>query len=127
MIAEPHQTSSWISRVVPNDVIGVETKHGGDAAAILFPEEVEALGVVAEQRRREFTAGRNCAHAAVLRQNSIRTENSAIPCRDGCPIQVIPSPSVAKNLSRGTPSGTPVYIRMEEPGRFHGATSVRIR
>jgi len=30
---------------------------------------------------------------SVLRQNSMRTENSAIPCRDGCPIQVIPSPS----------------------------------
>jgi hypothetical protein len=38
----------------------------------------------------------------VLRQNSVRTENSAIPCRDGCLIQVIPSPSDAKNLSRGT-------------------------
>jgi hypothetical protein len=38
----------------------------------------------------------------VLRQNSMRTENSAIPCRDGCLIQVIPSPSDTKNLSRGT-------------------------
>jgi hypothetical protein len=35
----------------------------------------------------------------VLRQNSMRTENSAISCRDGCPVQVIPSPSSAKNLS----------------------------
>ena len=34
----------------------------------------------------------------VLRQNSMRSENSAIPCRDGCLIQVIPSPSSAKNL-----------------------------
>jgi hypothetical protein len=50
----------------------------------------------------------------------------AIPCRDGCPI-LIPSPSSAKNLSLGTPSGIPVYMRMEEPGRFHDATSVRIR
>jgi hypothetical protein len=25
----------------------------------------------------------------VLRQNSVRTENSAIPCRDGCLIQVM--------------------------------------
>jgi hypothetical protein len=39
---------------------------------------------------------------AVLRQNSMRTENSAIPCHDGCLIQVLPSPSDAKNLSRGT-------------------------
>jgi Protein of unknown function DUF72 len=36
----------------------------------------------------------------VLPQNSMRTESSAIPCRDGCPIQVILSPSSAKNLSR---------------------------
>ena len=40
----------------------------------------------------------------VLRQNSMRTENSAIPCRDGCPIQVIPSPSSAENLSPEHPS-----------------------
>jgi hypothetical protein len=38
----------------------------------------------------------------VLRQNSVRTENSAIPCPDGCLIQVIPSPSDAKHLSWGT-------------------------
>jgi hypothetical protein len=38
----------------------------------------------------------------VLRQNSMRTENSAIPWHDGCPIQVIPSRSSTKNLSRGT-------------------------
>ncbi len=64
----------------------------------------------------------------MLRQNSMRTENSAIPCRDGCLIQVIPSPSNAKNLSRGTQA---VYLsvdmRMEEPGRLHDAASVRIR
>jgi hypothetical protein len=36
----------------------------------------------------------------VLRQNSMRTENRAIPCHDGCLIQVISSPSNAKNLSR---------------------------
>ena len=38
----------------------------------------------------------------VLRQDSVRTENSVIPCRDGCLIQVIPSSSNAKNPSRGT-------------------------
>jgi hypothetical protein len=51
------------------------------------------------------------ARIAVLRQNSMSTENSAIPCRDGCPIQVIPQPSSAKNLSRGTSSGIPAYIK----------------
>ena len=62
----------------------------------------------------------------VLRQNSMRTENSAIPCRDGCPIQVIPSPSSAMNLSRRT-RAVYLYIRMEELERFHDATLVRIR
>ena len=51
----------------------------------------------------------------VLRQNSMRTENGAIHCRDGCLIQVIPSPSNAKILSRGTQA---VYIRKEEPDVF---------
>ena len=36
----------------------------------------------------------------VLRQYPMRNENSAIPRHDGCLIQVIPSPSNAKNLSR---------------------------
>jgi hypothetical protein len=60
----------------------------------------------------------------------MRTKNSAIPCRVACPIQVIPSPSSAKNLYPGTPNGIPVYIyilRMEESGRFHHAALVRIR
>jgi hypothetical protein len=40
----------------------------------------------------------------VLRLNSMRTENSAIPSPDGCPIQVIPSASSAKNpKSTGDP------------------------
>jgi len=47
---------------------------------------------------------------AVLRQNSMRTENSAIPCRDGCPIQVIPSSSSAKNLSRRNARAVYLYI-----------------
>ena len=59
--------------------------------------------------------------------NCMRTEKSAIPCRDGCPVQVIPSPSSAENLSRRNPRGIRVYIRMAELGRFHDATLVRIR
>ena len=31
------------------------------------------------------------------------------------------------SLPEERPSGMPVYIRMEEPGRFHDATLVRIR
>jgi|SRR5580704_12905412 hypothetical protein len=63
----------------------------------------------------------------VLRQNSVRAENSATPSRDGCPIQVIPSPSSCQESVPGNPRGIPVYIRMEEPGRFHDAKLVRIR
>ena len=56
----------------------------------------------------------------VLRQNSIRTENSAIPCRDRCPIGVIPSSPSAKILSRGNepPRGVPVYIKDEGTRTF---------
>jgi len=47
---------------------------------------------------------------AVLRQNSIRTTNGAIPCRDGWPVQAIPSPSSAKNLSRRNAHAVYLYI-----------------
>src|SRR5258708_37171123 len=59
----------------------------------------------------------------------MRTENSAIPCRDGCPIHVIPSPSSAKILSRRNARAAYlyIYIRMEEPRRFRDATLIRIR
>src|SRR6267378_3857477 len=57
-----------------------------------------------------------------LRQNSMRTENRAIPCRDCCPIQVIPSFPSAKNRAAY------MYIlRMGELRRFRDATLVRIR
>jgi len=48
---------------------------------------------------------------AVLRHNSMRAENSALPCCDGCPIQVIRSPSSAKNLSRRNARGVFLYIK----------------
>ncbi len=47
----------------------------------------------------------------VLRQNSMRPKIARFPVATGGPIQVIPSPSSAKNLSRGTPRGVPVYIK----------------
>jgi len=59
--------------------------------------------------------------------NRMRTENSAIPCRDGCAIQVIPSSPSAKILSRGLRAAYMHILRMEEPGRFHDASLVRIR
>jgi len=45
----------------------------------------------------------------VLRQNSMRTENSAIPCSDSCLIQVIPSPSNAKNQQRVLETELPLF------------------
>ena len=55
----------------------------------------------------------------------MRSENSAIPCRDGCPVQVIPSPPSAKNLSRRNRAVyLYTYIRMKEPGRFRDALAL---
>src|SRR5260221_4747793 len=75
------------------------------------------------QRRTKERAGK-CDPGS--RKPAVPTK--AIPCRDGCPIQVIPSPLSAKNLSRR--SARAVYLsilRMEQPGRFRDATFVRIR
>ncbi len=48
---------------------------------------------------------------ALLRQNSICTENSAIPCRDRCPIGVIPSsPERQDSLPGEPPRRVPIYI-----------------
>ena len=77
-------------------------------------EAVRLLEKLAQDGR-AFGNARVAATMAVLRQNSMRTENSAIPCRDGCPIQVISSPSNAKNLSRGTRAVYLYILRMEEP------------
>src|SRR5882724_8742143 len=57
----------------------------------------------------------------------MRTENSAIPCHDGCLIQVIPFTLERQESVPVNPSGIPVYISMEEPGRLHDAALVRIR
>jgi hypothetical protein len=61
----------------------------------------------------------------VLRQFYARGNWRNSPPRRS-PIQVILSPSSLKNLSRGTPSGMHVYIRIREPGRFQ-TTLDRIR
>ncbi len=64
----------------------------------------------------------------VLRQNSMRTENSAIPCRDDCPIQVLPHPPERQDsLPDDRPRGVPVYfrdatlVRIRQPDRTGGA------
>ncbi len=57
-----------------------------------------------------YGVGEPSAESPVLRKNSMRAENSAIPCGDGCPIQVIPSPSSAENLSRRNARGVYLYI-----------------
>jgi hypothetical protein len=64
----------------------------------------------------------------VLRQNSIRAENRAIPCRDN--LKRKPGWDLrARRLSTGgsIPRGVPVYIRIEGPWRFRDAPLVRIR
>ena len=63
-----------------------------------------------------------------LRQNSMRTENRAIPCRDCCPIQVTLHPRAPRIAPRGNPRAAYMYLlRMGELGRFRDATLVRIR
>src|SRR5712671_4745209 len=60
---------------------------------------------------------------------------SQIPCALKIvrfPAAMLPHPGHPFTLERQesvpvNPSGIPVYIRMEEPGRFHDATLVRIR
>ena len=65
-------------------------------------------------------------HCASAKFYALR--NNAIPCRDGCPIQVIPARPSAKILSHGNPGRPYLYIlRMEEAGRFRDTTSIRIR
>jgi hypothetical protein len=87
----------------------------------LIPSDASALSDARFGGAVEFST-------VVRRQNSMRTENGAIPCRDGCPIQVIPSPSSAKILSRRNARPAYMYtLRIEEHGRFRDATLLRIR
>jgi hypothetical protein len=63
----------------------------------------------------------------VLQRLGIEQKNSAIPCRDGCLIQGHPFTLERQESVSGKPSGIPVYIKEEEPGRFNDAALVRIR
>ncbi len=66
--------------------------------------------------------------SVVFRQNSMRTENSAIPCRDGCPIQVTLHPRAPRISRRENPGAAYMCIlRMEGPRRFRDAKLVGIR
>ena len=49
--------------------------------------------------------------------NCVRAENSAIPCRDSCPVQAILYPRAPKISPEGT-RAVYVFNRMEEYGRF---------
>jgi len=69
-----------------------------------------------EALRSKAAAHAKSAHGldsiAVLRQNSMRTENSAIPCRNRCPIEVILSSPERQDSLPGEPlRGVPVYIK----------------
>jgi len=91
----------------------------GDFALQTWKTDVEA------SLKEEIPAG--SAQVLCFAKIPCAPKNSAIPCRDDCLIQVISSPSNAKNLS-GEPERYTLYIlRMEELRRFHNATLVRIR
>ena len=55
-----------IEKIVPPQVAAAEV-FGDVAGATLFPAEEAAIASAAERRRREFTAGRACARAALSR------------------------------------------------------------
>jgi 4'-phosphopantetheinyl transferase EntD len=55
-----------IERILPPPVVVAET-FGDDPFAVLFPEERAVIARAAESRRREFAAGRTCAHLALIR------------------------------------------------------------
>jgi hypothetical protein len=91
------------------DEDSVEIGESAQICRINLPVALNATAKSFETHRRKLTTPLRCRLYAVLRQNSMRTENSAIPYRDGRPIQVIPSPSNAKNLSRRPRAVIPVY------------------
>src|SRR5467141_4139770 len=95
------------------------TADGGlNASWVLSWPEQRAAGIDPIMLQAYFGGGFHHPHLRgttvhdwpVLRHNSKRTENSALPCRDGCPIQVIPSPASAKNLSRRSARSAYLYI-----------------
>src|SRR2546425_12563742 len=53
--------------LLPDAVAVVEDLTGARHSQPLLPQEAAALGAVARKRRLEFTAGRNCARAALSR------------------------------------------------------------
>jgi 4'-phosphopantetheinyl transferase EntD len=53
-----------LERILPSEAFLVDT-FADDPADVLFPEEEAVLGRAVEKRRREFTTGRACAHAAL--------------------------------------------------------------
>jgi 4'-phosphopantetheinyl transferase EntD len=55
-----------IEEILPAEVVAVEARHDLVNAALLGAEE-EVVGRAVEKRRREFTTGRACAHAALER------------------------------------------------------------
>lgn len=55
-----------IEQVLPAVVSAVDTRSDAEEA-VLFPEEESALGRAVDKRRREFTTGRVCARAALVK------------------------------------------------------------
>jgi 4'-phosphopantetheinyl transferase EntD len=54
-----------IDAILPPGIVTVEADPAVSTGTFLLPDEAAALGVVAEGRRREFTAARSCARRAL--------------------------------------------------------------
>jgi 4'-phosphopantetheinyl transferase EntD len=55
-----------LEQILPPGVVVVETFQD-DPGVVLFPEEQAVIARAVDKRRREFTSGRVCAHAALAR------------------------------------------------------------
>jgi hypothetical protein len=73
-----------------------------------------AIGVVCEQHEVVAEELLYFEDTPVLRQNSMRTENSSIPCRDGCPVRL----SLQSRPPRISPGGNAhaVYLYIYKDG-----------
>ena len=72
-----------IERILPV-AVGAAENFGTGAECVLFPEETAAIKGSGAKRRREFTAGRSCARAALSRLGVVPTAVPAGP--QGAPL-----------------------------------------
>jgi hypothetical protein len=90
LMTNPDRKTGFIEPI--SSLVGRRKRINNPAGTVLFAGTYGPVTMASNYLRSTLSI--------VLRQNSMRTENGAILCHDGCLIQVIPSPSNAKNLSR---------------------------